>query len=80
MTQRRILLIVAGGIAAYKSLELVRLLKKRGIAVRAVLTDSATHFVTPLSLGVLTEDHVYWRHVRPERRTGDRAYPAEPTG
>ena len=59
MTQRRVLLIVAGGIAAYKSLELVRLLKRRGIAVRAVLTDSATHFVTPLSLGVLTEDHVY---------------------
>ncbi|HWV13450.1 MAG TPA: bifunctional phosphopantothenoylcysteine decarboxylase/phosphopantothenate--cysteine ligase CoaBC [Sphingobium sp.] len=59
MTERRILLIVAGGIAAYKSLELVRLLKKRGLAVRAVLTDSATNFVTPLSLGVLTEDHVY---------------------
>lgn len=50
MTQRRILLIVAGGIAAYKSLELVRLLKKRGIAVRAVLTDSATNFVTPCRL------------------------------
>lgn len=59
MTQPRILLIVSGGIAAYKSLELVRLLKKRGIAVRAVLTESATKFVTPLSLGVLTEDHVY---------------------
>ena len=59
MTQRRILLIVAGGIAAYKSLELVRLLRKRGIAVRAVLTDSATNFVTPLSLGVLTEELVY---------------------
>ena len=59
MTERRILLIVAGGIAAYKSLELVRLLKKRGIAVRAVLTESAANFVTPLSLGVLTEDYVY---------------------
>ena len=58
MTQR-ILLILSGGIAAYKSLELVRLLKKRGIAVRAVLTESAAQFVTPLSLGVLTEDHVY---------------------
>ena len=58
MTQR-ILLIISGGIAAYKSLELVRLLKKRGIAVRAVLTESAAKFVTPLSLGVLTEDHVY---------------------
>ena len=55
---KRILLIVSGGIAAYKSLELVRLLRKRGIAVRAVLTESAGKFVTPLSLGVLTEDHV----------------------
>jgi len=58
MTQR-VLLIVSGGIAAYKSLELVRQLRKRGIAVRAVLTESAQQFVTPLSLGVLTEDHVY---------------------
>jgi len=59
MTQRRILLIVSGGIAAYKALELVRLLKGRGLAVRAVLTGSAAKFVTPLSFGVLTEDHVY---------------------
>jgi phosphopantothenoylcysteine decarboxylase/phosphopantothenate--cysteine ligase len=59
MTQRRILLIVSGGIAAYKALELVRLLKGKGIAVRAVLTEAAAKFVTPLSLGVLTEDHVY---------------------
>jgi len=59
MTQPRILLIVAGGIAAYKALELVRLLKGKGIAVRAVLTESAAQFVTPLSFGVLTEDHVY---------------------
>ncbi|MEK7343979.1 MAG: bifunctional phosphopantothenoylcysteine decarboxylase/phosphopantothenate synthase [Pseudomonadota bacterium] len=58
MTQR-VLLIVSGGIAAYKALELVRLLKRRGIAVRGVLTESAKQFVTPLSLGVLTEDHVY---------------------
>ena len=58
MTQR-ILLIVSGGIAAYKALELVRLLKGKGLAVRAVLTESATKFVTPLSFGVLTEDHVY---------------------
>ncbi|WP_298401528.1 bifunctional phosphopantothenoylcysteine decarboxylase/phosphopantothenate--cysteine ligase CoaBC [Sphingobium sp.] len=59
MTQQRVLLIISGGIAAYKSLELVRLLRKRGIAVRAVLTQSAAQFVTPLSLGVLTEDQVY---------------------
>ncbi len=56
---KRILLIVSGGIAAYKSLELVRLLKRQGIAVRAVMTQSATEFVTPLSMGVMTEDQVY---------------------
>lgn len=56
---KRILLIVAGGIAAYKALELVRLLKRQGIAVRAVMTKSAAEFVTPLSMGVMTEDHVY---------------------
>ncbi|HEX7852647.1 MAG TPA: bifunctional phosphopantothenoylcysteine decarboxylase/phosphopantothenate synthase [Sphingobium sp.] len=59
MTSPRILLIVSGGIAAYKSLELVRLLRRKGVAVRAVLTESAKQFVTPLSFGVLTEDHVY---------------------
>ncbi len=59
MDQKRILLIVSGGIAAYKSLELVRLLRRQGIAVRAVMTESAKEFVTPLSLGVMTEDQVY---------------------
>jgi phosphopantothenoylcysteine decarboxylase/phosphopantothenate--cysteine ligase len=59
MTEKRILLIVSGGIAAYKSLELVRLLKRQEIAVRAVMTKSAAEFVTPLSLGVMTEDQVY---------------------
>jgi phosphopantothenoylcysteine decarboxylase/phosphopantothenate--cysteine ligase len=56
---RRILLIISGGIAAYKALELVRLLRGDGFAVRAVLTQSAKAFVTPLSLGVLTEDTVH---------------------
>lgn len=56
---KRVLLIVTGGIAAYKALELVRLLKRQGIAVRAVMTKSATEFVTPLSMGVMTEDQVY---------------------
>jgi len=59
MTQPRILLIVCGGIAAYKSLELVRLLKRDGMAVRAVMTRSAHEFITPLSMGVMTEDQVY---------------------
>jgi len=56
---RRILLIIAGGIAAYKSLELIRRLRERGAAVRAILTAAATHFVTPLSVAALSEDKVY---------------------
>lgn len=56
---RRLLLIIGGGIAAYKALELVRLLRKRGTAVRTVMTRAASQFVTPLSLAALTEDKVY---------------------
>ncbi|WP_375402466.1 bifunctional phosphopantothenoylcysteine decarboxylase/phosphopantothenate synthase [uncultured Sphingomonas sp.] len=56
---KRILLIVGGGIAAYKSCELVRLLRKRGHAVRCVLTEGASHFVTPMTLAALSEDRVY---------------------
>jgi phosphopantothenoylcysteine decarboxylase / phosphopantothenate---cysteine ligase len=56
---RHILLIITGGIAAYKSLELVRLLRRAGHSVTAVLTEAATHFVTPLSLQALTETRVY---------------------
>ncbi len=56
---KRVLLIVAGGIAAYKSLELVRLLRARDISVRCVLTRAGARFVTPLSLGSLSEDKVY---------------------
>jgi len=59
MAPKRVLLIVTGGIAAYKALELVRLLKRQSITVRAVMTQSATEFVTPLSMGVMTEDQVY---------------------
>ncbi|MBX9615259.1 MAG: bifunctional phosphopantothenoylcysteine decarboxylase/phosphopantothenate--cysteine ligase CoaBC [Caulobacteraceae bacterium] len=54
LTTRKILLIVGGGIAAYKALELVRLLKKAGAEVRAVLTEGGAAFVTPLSLAALT--------------------------
>jgi phosphopantothenoylcysteine decarboxylase / phosphopantothenate---cysteine ligase len=56
---KRILLIVAGGIAAFKSLELVRRLRGQGALVRAVLTEAGAEFVTPLSLQALTEDKVY---------------------
>ena len=56
---KRILLIVGGGIAAYKASELVRLLRKRGHAVRCVLTEGGAHFVTPMTLAALSEDQVY---------------------
>jgi phosphopantothenoylcysteine decarboxylase / phosphopantothenate---cysteine ligase len=56
---RRILLIVSGGIAAYKSLDLIRRLRERGAAVRAIMTAAATQFVTPLSVASLCEDKVY---------------------
>ncbi len=56
---KRILLIVSGGIAAYKSLDLIRRLRERGAAVRCVLTHGGAQFVTPLSLAALSEDKVY---------------------
>lgn len=59
MSDRQVLLIVGGGIAAYKCLELVRLLRGRGIAVRPVLTEAGAKFVTPLSLAALCEDRVH---------------------
>jgi phosphopantothenoylcysteine decarboxylase/phosphopantothenate--cysteine ligase len=56
---KRVLLIVSGGIAAYKSLELIRLLRKSEIGVTCVLTAGGAHFVTPLSLQALSESRVY---------------------
>jgi phosphopantothenoylcysteine decarboxylase/phosphopantothenate--cysteine ligase len=56
---KRILLIIGGGIAAYKSLELVRRLKERGLEVRAILTRAGAEFVTPLSVASLTGDKVF---------------------
>lgn len=59
MSDKRVLLIVGGGVAAYKVLLLVRLLRRAGIAVRPVLTKAGEQFVTPLSLAALAEDRVY---------------------
>jgi phosphopantothenoylcysteine decarboxylase/phosphopantothenate--cysteine ligase len=56
---KRVLLIVGGGIAAYKALELTRLLRKAGVGVRPILTRAGAEFVTPLSLSALAEDKVY---------------------
>ena len=59
LQDRRILLIISGGIAAYKSLDLIRRLRERGAAVRCIMTTAAKHFVTPLSVASLSEDKVY---------------------
>ena len=56
---RRILLIIGGGIAAYKSLELIRRLRERGVAVRAILTKAGAEFVTPLSVAALSGEKVF---------------------
>ena len=59
MNGKRILLIIGGGIAAYKSCELVRVLRRRGASVRCVVTASGQKFVTPMTLAALSEDKVY---------------------
>ena len=58
LTSARILLVVGGGIAAYKSLELIRRLRDRGTTVRVVLTAAAKHFITPLSAATLSGEPV----------------------
>jgi len=59
MKQQRILLIVGGGIAAYKCLDLIRRLRDEGASVRAVMTRAASEFVTPLSVAALTNERVF---------------------
>ena len=56
---KRVLLVIGGGIAAYKTLELIRQLQERGAGVRAILTEAGAQFVTPLSVASLTADRVY---------------------
>jgi phosphopantothenoylcysteine decarboxylase/phosphopantothenate--cysteine ligase len=56
---KRGLLIIGGGIAAYKSLDLIRRLKERGLSVRCILTQAAEHFVTPLAAGAITGERVF---------------------
>jgi phosphopantothenoylcysteine decarboxylase/phosphopantothenate--cysteine ligase len=59
VSERRVLLIVGGGVAAYKALELARVFRKAGVGVRPILTAAGAEFVTPLSLAALCEDKVY---------------------
>ena len=59
LADKHILLIISGGIAAYKSLDLIRRLRERGAAVRCVMTKGAQQFITPLAVGALSADHVF---------------------
>ena len=59
LNNKKILLIICGGIAAYKSLELIRLLKKDGVIIKTILTKSGAEFVTPLSITSLSQSKVY---------------------
>lgn len=59
LAEKRVLLVIGGGIAAYKCLELIRRLKERGVKVRVILTRAAQEFVTPLSVGAITGDRVF---------------------
>ncbi|MEC9246968.1 MAG: bifunctional phosphopantothenoylcysteine decarboxylase/phosphopantothenate--cysteine ligase CoaBC [Pseudomonadota bacterium] len=59
LRKTRILLLIGGGIAAYKCLDLIRRLRERGASVRCVMTRAAQEFITPLSVGALSADHVF---------------------
>jgi phosphopantothenoylcysteine decarboxylase/phosphopantothenate--cysteine ligase len=59
LSGKRILLIISGGIAAYKSLDLIRRLRERGASVRPLMTKGAQEFITPLAVGALAADHVF---------------------
>ena len=59
LNNKKILLIICGGIAAYKSLEIIRLLKKKGVIIKTILTRSGAEFVTPLSITSLSQSKVY---------------------
>jgi len=59
LSGKRILLIISGGIAAYKALDLIRRLRERGAEVRPLMTAGAQEFVTPLAVGALAASHVY---------------------
>ena len=59
LSSKKILLIICGGIAAYKSLEIIRLLKKKGVIIKTILTKRGAEFVTPLSITSLSQSKVY---------------------
>ena len=59
LKNKKILIIIGGGIAAYKSLDLIRMLKKNNADIKTILTKSGKEFVTPLSLTTLTGTKTY---------------------
>ena len=59
LLEKKILLIICGGVSAYKSLEIIRSLKKRGAKIKTILTENAKKFVTPLSITALSQEKVY---------------------
>ena len=66
LLKKKILLVICGGISAYKSLELIRAFKKKGSKVKTILTKSAKEFVTPLSVASLSQEKVYDDLFNPE--------------
>ena len=59
IVNKKILLVICGGISAYKTLEIIRLLKKQGATIKSILTKSAKEFVTPLSVASLSQEKIY---------------------
>ena len=59
LKNKKILIIIGGGIAAYKSLDLIRLLKKNDVEIKTILTKSGKQFVTPLSITTLTKSKTF---------------------
>ena len=80
LAKRRVLLVIGGGIAAYKALDLIRRLRERGASVCPVLTAGAQEFVTPLAAAALAGRAGADRPVRPGLRSRDRPHQARPSG
>jgi phosphopantothenoylcysteine decarboxylase / phosphopantothenate---cysteine ligase len=59
LKDKKILFVICGGIAAYKSLETIRIFKKNGFTIKTILTKSAKEFITPLSVTSLSQGKVY---------------------
>src|SRR5258708_10469514 len=72
---QHILLIIGGGIAAYKALDLIRRLKERGLAVRCILTKAAQEFITPLSAGALAGESAFPGLFHPGKEVHRRPHP-----